>query len=204
MAAMQDSYTYIGRKAEIERVEHVAHWGHAVKDHFVDVLHGITEPLLFKIHRAEEEKAASTQISYKMHCEKLEWKGNLGLLSETTPMPWEIEGSTEDCLQCFDVTGIPDGSGQEIMDRFRQHIKLNVNPERLPDVRREWQSWADSEDEWARQLCTECSNLRRDLRSVRDTIIFKAVNVLIPETWCYGRNLHNMTLFQEHVDLSCQ
>jgi hypothetical protein len=170
MAAMQDSYTYMGRKAEIERVEHVAHWGHAVHPHFVDVLNGITEPLLFKIHRADPDEAASTQISYKSHCEKLEWKGNLELLSAHTPMPWATEGNNDECLQCFDVTGIPDASGDEIMTRFNQHIKPNIDVNRLPDVRREWQSWADSEDAWALRLCAECSERRRQLRSVSTTL----------------------------------
>jgi hypothetical protein len=52
------------------------------------------------------------------------------------------------------------------MTRFETKIKLNIDQKRVKDVRREWQSWADSEDLWALELCTECSRLRRELRSV--------------------------------------
>jgi hypothetical protein len=175
VAAMQDAYTYLGKKAEVERVEHVAHWGHAVKDHLVDAINGIQQPLQFRIHRVESEdfdsktgkKKMKTVISFKSHCEKATWKGELKLVDENIPRPWAEEGSP--VLTVVDVAGIKDAPGHEIMTRFETHIAQHVNPDKVEDARREWQSFADSEDLWAADLCPICSTLRGEVRYVSDT-----------------------------------
>jgi hypothetical protein len=165
MAAMQDSYTYLGRKAEIERLEHVAHWGHAINDYTIDKLNGITEPLCFRFQRETDDITSPVTVSYKAHCEKKSWKGNLCLVAEDAPLPWQTVGCTN-ILGVLDVTGIRDGTGDEIMSRFENKIIPHVPEDRHTDVRSEWQSFADSEAKWAEDLCAECSRHRSAVRIV--------------------------------------
>jgi hypothetical protein len=166
IGAMEDSYTYLGRKAEVERVEHVANWGAAIKGHIVDSINGITMPLCFKFSRQSLDIESDTIVSYKTHCGKKAWKGELGLVSESAPMPWTTEDSNALQLICKNVTGIIDKTGKEIMSTFDEHIRPNVPPARADDVRREWVAWADSEDAWAVQLCQSCSFNRAEVRYV--------------------------------------
>jgi hypothetical protein len=165
MAAMQESYTYLGRKAEVERVEHVAHWGNAIKGNIVDSINGITEPLMFRFKRKSEEDGSKTIISFKHHCQKAHWKGELDLVSSTVPLPWATV-SNNTTLKCYDVAGIRDATGDEIMARFDKSIAPNVDPNRVADVRREWQAFADSEESWAKELCPECTKFRTSVRYV--------------------------------------
>jgi hypothetical protein len=165
IGGMQDSYTYLGRKAEIERLEHVAHWGHAIEGFMVDKLNGITEPLCFRFQRETDERTSPVYVSYKSHCEKKEWKGNLRLIADCVPLPWDTCEQTSK-FEVLDVTGIRDGTGDEIMSRFENKIVQHVPEERKADVRSEWQSFADSETEWAKELCRDCSIHRSDVRLV--------------------------------------
>ncbi len=164
VAAMQDAYTYLGKKAEVERAEHVAHWGHAVKDHLVDAINGIQQPLQFRIHRVESEdldpktgkKQMKTVISFKSHCEKATWKGELKLVDENIPIPWAEEGSP--VLTVVDVAGIKDAPGHAIMTRFETHIAQHVNPDKVEYARTECPAFADPHDQMTRELSPTSNN----------------------------------------------
>jgi hypothetical protein len=167
MAAMMDSYTYLGRKADIERLEHVAHWGHSMEQNnmMIDKLNGITEPLCYRFRRDLDTADNPVRISYKFHSGKAAWKGSLELLKDTLPTPWATDVCCEP-LQVLDVTGIRDGTGDEIMKRFEEKISIHVPHARVGDVRREWQAFADAENAWAHVLCQQCSRLRSLVREV--------------------------------------
>ena len=160
---MCNAYTYHGNPAEVQRVEHVPNWSRTVGPFMADELVGMSEPLHY---RFSINKDGGAIVSYKSHCEKPAWKGELDLISKSMPLPFVGQGGNMNdprgVLQLRDVASIPYMTGEKLMAICTQKLLPKVPSQKRQAVLAEWRVLANEVDSANAGPCPTCSTIRKD------------------------------------------
>jgi len=142
---LRTGHRYNDRDGVVLYKDHVLDWHTACKDN-VRKVDGISKPLLFRFKRNAEGKV---EMSYKHHCEKKEWKGNLVVYDAP--------------ISCDDVSvsqWVPRALDVIEMKRRVTSFKPNIPAAERTRVLASWASLLQQEDEMRKAYCAECMQLR--------------------------------------------
>jgi hypothetical protein len=142
---LRTGHRHNDRDGKVIYTDQVMDWHSACKDD-VRKVDGISKPLLFRFRRNE---SGQVEMSYKKHCEKKEWKGNLVVYN--APESLDDLNVSQWVPRALDVAEVRRRVGL---------FKPNIPADERGRVLASWASLLTQEEETRKQHCDDCMRLR--------------------------------------------